>query len=52
MLFVDGMAGRRSGLAAQADSLVREQIQTCMGLFLSSSRFWFVAGSLFGGVSR
>src|SRR5207244_7564586 len=23
-------------------------IRTCMGLFLSSSRFWFVAGSLFG----
>src|SRR5580704_6212079 len=25
-----------------------KEIRTCMGLFLSSSRFWFVAGSLFG----
>ena len=23
-------------------------IRTCMGLFLSSSHFWFVGGSLFG----
>jgi hypothetical protein len=25
-----------------------ERIRTCMGLFLSSSHFWFVGGSLFG----
>jgi hypothetical protein len=28
------------------------RIRTCMGLFLSSSHFWFVGSSLFGGVSR
>src|SRR5947209_6076419 len=26
----------------------RKWIRTCMGLFLSSSHFWFVGGSLFG----
>ncbi len=43
-VLVDGGSRRvRSGLPAGG-----EGIRTCMGLFLSSSRFWFVAGSLFG----
>jgi hypothetical protein len=33
----------RSGLSAGG-----RRIRTCMGLFLSSGRFWFFAGSLFG----
>src|SRR5437773_12205506 len=37
------MLFRRDGLIAGGDG-----IRTCMGLFLSSSRFWLFAGSLFG----
>ncbi|SRR6266566_2990336 len=33
----------RTGLSAGGN-----RIRTCMGLFLSSSHFWFVGGSLFG----
>jgi len=34
---------RRERLSAE-----EKWIRTCMGLFLSSSSFWFVVGSLFG----
>jgi hypothetical protein len=38
-----------NGYAREATAaLIDYRFRTCMGLFLSSSSFWFVAGSLFG----
>ena len=42
------VGGRRNRSSIWAIGAGGRGIRTCMGLFLSSSRFWFVAGSLFG----